>query len=102
QGSHPWCPRRAGSALDSTQFPKSRHRNALPRAGILFHTSHSSTLGHNRACDPETKGRHAVIGLVSKRVAAAAMLVSGAALLLATDAPARAAEQWNFYMHQSA
>jgi TRAP-type C4-dicarboxylate transport system substrate-binding protein len=40
-----------------------------------------------------------VISLVSKTATLSAALI---ALLLAAGAPARAAEQWNFYMHQSA
>jgi TRAP-type C4-dicarboxylate transport system substrate-binding protein len=64
--------------------------DALLQPGIFFHTPAKA-----RIAIRQPNGRSVVI----KMVFATAF---GAALLLAAGGPTRAAEQWNFYMHQSA
>jgi TRAP-type transport system periplasmic protein len=71
--------------------------NALLKPGVFFHTSRKA--GRRTRSDWTDIGRSVVIKLAAKTATLSAALI---ALELAASGFARAAELWNFYMHQSA
>src|SRR5262249_52547557 len=77
---------------------------ALLQAGIFFHhppTSPPTTPRSGRQQSPQAWGGPIVIRTAS-RIGAGPIGVAAALIVLAAGTPVRAAEQWNFYMHQSA
>jgi TRAP-type transport system periplasmic protein len=77
----------------------------LLRVRLFFHTCRPTTVPASRnaggTAATNIDGRTIVMSIAS-RIAAASLAVMAMVALLAAVEPSRAAEQWNFYMHQSA